>query len=143
MGCHSVFKRTCHSFWHSLKKLDLFSASVQLWKIISHRVKHLLLKLVGNIRWECRIQSLTPTCCCTAELCNSLLRLALFQQADPGLTYEARNIAGSLADFRFVLAMIVWGDILLQVNDVSKSMQCKTIYVVASAELLIEYISNY
>ncbi|CAN7983141.1 unnamed protein product, partial [Ixodes pacificus] len=115
-------------------------------KILTDHVKGLTLKPLCDTRWECRVNSLKPVRHHTAELHDALVGLAESQQADLGVRHEARIVAGQLTDLKFLVSIVVWYDILFQVNVVSKNMQCKTKDIVAATQLLKacnDSIDNY
>ncbi|XP_063775451.1 52 kDa repressor of the inhibitor of the protein kinase-like [Pseudophryne corroboree] len=103
------------------------------------------LKKVCETRWECRIESLKAVRYQMAEIHEALLDMEE-NIDDPSLSSEAKSLSLILEDFSFILTLIIWYDLLFQVNIVSKSMQYGSIDLPLCNNLLqvcIRFVKDY
>ncbi|GKC18325.1 zinc finger MYM-type protein 1 [Tanacetum coccineum] len=115
-------------------------------EIMKDHVKGLTLKSLSTTRWESRVESVKAI-----KLQMLEIREALFQVAkDDNDTLNqigANSIAeNELGDFKFIVAIIIWFDILYTVNLVSKRLQSKDMLIdVAIKEVkgLISFFKDY
>uniref|UniRef100_H2ZZ10 DUF4371 domain-containing protein n=1 Tax=Latimeria chalumnae TaxID=7897 RepID=H2ZZ10_LATCH len=102
-----------------------------------HSVNHIKGLTLEPI-WECRVESLKAVRYQTVDMHDALVTLAESEDCDPAVRHEANTLASQLTDFKFLIAMVVWYDILSQVNVVSKSMQN-----IATAVIMMEACFKY
>ncbi|XP_025198869.1 zinc finger MYM-type protein 1-like [Melanaphis sacchari] len=124
----------------------LFSSSVNRWKILTDNIKGLTVKPLSDTRWESRINSVKVVRFQTEQIYNALIKLSEVENIDAGTRHEAVSLADQLTDFKFLISLVVWYDILFQVNLVSKSMQAKAIDLINGFNMLksaLEFIKNY
>ena len=132
-GCHSLNLVFCDmanfcpkaiSFFGVVQRVySLFSSSPKRWKILQDNIPNLTVKSLSQTRWESRIESVKAIRFQTPQIRDALLELAEVSE-DPKIKSEAKCLATyELENFEFLLAMIIWYDILFAVNTVSKSLQ--------------------
>lgn len=104
------------------------------------------LKPLSVTRWESKIDSLKPIRYQIKEIYNALIQLSKTTQGDIQTRHEAECLANKLTDYKFLISIVVWYDILFQINIVSKSLKSITMDVVTATSLIkscVEYISKY
>ncbi|KAL4119436.1 hypothetical protein QTP88_012245 [Uroleucon formosanum] len=124
----------------------LFSSSVNRWKILTDNIKGLTVKPLSDTRWESRINSVKVVRFQTEQIYNALIKLSEVENIDAGTRHEAVSLADQLTDFKFLISLVVWYDILFQVNLVIKSMQAKAMDLINGSNMLkstLEFIKNY
>ena len=155
-GCHSLNLVLCDmanscpkaiSFFGVVQRVySLFSSSPKRWKILQDNIPNLTVKSLSQTRWESRIESVKAIRFQTPQIRDALLELAEVSE-DPKIKSEAKCLATyELENFEFLLAMIIWYDILFAVNTVSKSLQKEDMQIdVAINQLkgLTSFFENY
>jgi hypothetical protein len=82
--------------------------------LLKNHIKNLTLKEVCETRWECRIQSIKAVRFQYAEL---------EEDNGPKINSEARSLLLFTKDYSFIVALLVWYDVLYQINIISKKLQ--------------------
>uniref|UniRef100_H3B065 DUF4371 domain-containing protein n=1 Tax=Latimeria chalumnae TaxID=7897 RepID=H3B065_LATCH len=150
-GCHSLKLMNDVAAVSSTKTVSLFGILQQIYTLFSELVLRdhvrLTLKPVCVTRWECRVESVRAVKYQTVNVHDALVALVKSEGWDPAACHEANTHASQLTDFKFLIAMVVWYDILLQVNLVSKSVQRSQSLDIATAVIMMEvcfkYMINY
>ena len=65
---------------------------------------------------------------------------------DSGIRHEALSLASYITEFKFLVSVVIWHDILFQVNIVSKSMQSQIMDIATLTYLLkncVKFIIRY
>lgn len=106
----------------------IFAASTKRYCVISEHVTTLSLKQVCETRWEARINSLQAVRESLIELSENV--------DDSKVSSEALSLVSHMEDFSFLISLILWYDLLFQVNIVSKSLQSKTADLPSTMKLL-------
>ncbi|KAL4123351.1 hypothetical protein QTP88_015547 [Uroleucon formosanum] len=104
------------------------------------------MKPLSDTRWESRINSVKVVRFQTEQIYNALIKLSEVENIDAGTRHEAVSLADQLTDFKFLISLVVWYDILFQVNLVSKSLQAKAMDLINGSNMLkstLEFIKNY
>ncbi|XP_048514957.1 zinc finger MYM-type protein 1-like [Athalia rosae] len=123
----------------------LFSGSVKSWAILKLNIQTFTIKAVTETRWECRVQSLKAVRYQYFGIYDALVRLAE-EANNPKISSEANSLAMHLADFQFIVTIIVWYDILFQVNLASKTMQAEEMNLATAVNIFQgcqEYLTDY
>ncbi|GJU86583.1 zinc finger MYM-type protein 1-like protein [Tanacetum coccineum] len=112
---------------------------IDRWQILKDHVKGLTLKSLSTTRWESRVES---------GKAMSEIREALFQVAKEDNDSLIQSGANSLAenvlgDFNFIVAIVIWFDILYTVNLVSKRIQSKDMRIDVAIKEVKELISFF
>ncbi|KAK7871552.1 hypothetical protein R5R35_010352 [Gryllus longicercus] len=159
-GCHSLNLLLCDAAKTSVKSVNLFgilgrlyslfAGSVCRWDILLHHVKQFTLKRLSDTRWEAKVSSVKAVRFQIGEIHDALITLAKKEkQHNPDIAHEALTLTEQLQKFDFLVSLVVWYDILFQINTISKVMQsksmdlCKVVELIKNcAEFLKEYRDN-
>lgn len=98
-----------------LQKLYVFfSASTRRWSIFKQFNKHTL-KSLSETRWECRISSIKVLRFETKSILDALV--AVKDSTKDRMVYnDANALAKEIFLFDFLVALVVWYDVLSQIN---------------------------
>lgn len=107
----------------------LFSASTRRWDVLLRHVPSLTLKPLSDTRWSSRIDALIPLRYQLSCICDALDEIS----EDPSLTgssgikakAEALGLLKQISEFKFVVALVTWHNVLFQINLASKILQEK------------------
>ncbi|XP_025832224.1 zinc finger MYM-type protein 1-like isoform X2 [Agrilus planipennis] len=133
-GCHSYNLVLCDAAKSSVvsvtlfgvlqRLFTLFSDSVHRWKILTDHLGLYTIKKLSDTRWEARISSVKAVRYQISAIHDALITLAIeTQKTDVQVSHEATTLVEQLKDFSFIVSLVVWYDILFQINIVSKSLQ--------------------
>lgn len=146
-GCHSwnlVLGDMAHSssvaisFFGILQQIYvLFSASTHRWAIFKKHVTQLTVKPLSETRWECRIDSVRAIRFQIGDIYDALIEIAETSN-EPKCRSEASSLAKELKDYKFLVSLCVWFEMLMQFNFVSKMMQNKSMVI----NIALEQIEN-
>nr|XP_047139223.1 zinc finger MYM-type protein 1-like [Hydra vulgaris] len=135
------------AFFGFLQRLfTLFSASVSRWKILIDHVKILHLKKLCDTRWEAKISIVKAVRYQVGDEHDALIALSEIEGCNPETAHEAITLGEQLKDFSFLVSLIVWYDILFQVNIVSITLHKKDMDITQCAKLLkscCSFLENY
>ena len=101
-----------------------FGASTLRWKILKTHAKILIVKPISDTRWECRIDTVKAVRYQTAAVYNALVEVSE-NANDPNAKTEATGLAKQLKTLQFLVTLVIWYDLLFQMNMISKLMQSK------------------
>lgn len=146
-GCHSYNLVLCDAAKSSVKSVTLFgvlqrlftlfSGSVNRWKILTDHLGLYTLKKLSDTRWEAKINSVKAVRYQICDVHDALVTLANeTEKSDVTTSHEAITLAEQLKDFGFIVSLIVWYEILFQVNVVNKSLQSKNVDLGKSIKML-------
>ncbi|XP_056692487.1 uncharacterized protein [Spinacia oleracea] len=134
-GCHSLnlllcdMANTCgkaRDFFGIIQRIyTIFANSTKRWKILKDNVKGLTPKSLSSTRWESRVDSVKAIRFQMIDIREALLQVAeeTTDYDNKGLS-EAKSLAeNELCDFEFLVAIVIWYEILYAVNLVSKNLQ--------------------
>lgn len=136
-GCHSLnlviadgAKSSVQStsLFGILRLFTIFSSSTKRWCIINDHTKSLTLKQVCETRWEARISAVQAVRYQYVEVRDALVELG-DKIDDPQTASEAKSLIDQLEDFSFIVTLILWNEILFEVNLISKSIQGKEVHI--------------
>lgn len=113
------------SFFGLLQRVyTLFSSSVQRWEIMQEHVD-LTVKSLSATRWECRIDSVKAMRYQMPQFIKALeavLNHAMGKK-DAETVSSCKGILKELQTWKFLTCLVVWYNILFQVNHISKLFQ--------------------
>ncbi|XP_050875573.1 uncharacterized protein LOC127079199 [Lathyrus oleraceus] len=155
-GCHSLnlilcdMANSCNKariFFGVIQRIyTIFANSTKKWKILKDNVKGLTPKLLSSTRWESRVESVKAIRTQMLDFTEVLLEVSE-NDLDLKIQNEAKSLAtNKLDDFEFLMAIIIWFEILFAINSVSKLLQKKNMLIdVAMKNIkgLILYFEEY
>jgi hypothetical protein len=155
-GCHSLNLTLCDMAKSCAKAKDFFgiiqriymtfAKSTKKWQILKDNLTGLTLKSVSATRWESRIDSVKTIRFQCANIREALLQVS-DSDNDPVASSEAKSLANNeLGDFKFLVAIVIWYEILYAVNVVSKDLQLKDMLidvVIEKVQDLISFFKQY
>ena len=91
-----------------------------------HHVSNLTVKPLSETRWESRIDALKPLHYQLGDIYDALTEIA----DDTNLTgasgntsrKDSRDIAKAISSFKLVVSLVVWYDVLFEINLTSKQL---------------------
>ena len=86
--------------------------------------KILTVKPISDTRWECRIDNIKAVRYQTAAVYDVLVEVSE-NANDPNAKTEATGLAKQLKTLQFLVTLVIWYDLLFQMNMISKLMQSK------------------
>ncbi|KAG2597940.1 hypothetical protein PVAP13_5KG311521 [Panicum virgatum] len=153
-GCHSLNLTLCDmakacakDFFGIIQRIyTTFAKSTKKWQILKDNISGLTLKSVSATRWESRIESVKAIRFQCADIREALLQVSDIDN-DPGSSSEAKGLANNeLGEFEFIVAIVIWYEVLYAVNLVSKHLQAKDMLIdiaIEKVEGLISFFKNY
>lgn len=112
------------SFFSLVSKIYIFfSASTSRWAVLKRHISSLTLKPLCETRWESRIDAITPFRYKVEEIYDALMDISEAENTDKMVAHEATSLANLIRDYTFLCSIVIWYDILLHINVVSKTMQ--------------------
>ncbi|XP_058742320.1 uncharacterized protein LOC131614784 [Vicia villosa] len=152
-GCHSLNLALCdmanscnkaRSFFGVVQRIyTIFANSTKRWQILKDNVKGLTPKSLSSTRWESRVESVKAIRTQMSDFTEALLEVSE-NDLDPKIQNEAKSLAtNELGDFEFLMAIIIWFEILSAINSVSKLLQEKDMIIDVSMEKIKELISFF
>lgn len=129
-GCHNLNLTLCDiansctkakDFFEVLQRIYIvFSHSTKCWKILRDNVKGLNIKPLLQTRWKSHVNSIHAIKSQISDVRETLLQLAE-QDNDPKIKSEAESLAThEIWNFEFLVAMIIWFELLTTVKKLAK-----------------------
>ncbi|AQK79001.1 General transcription factor 2-related zinc finger protein [Zea mays] len=126
---------------NELKILDL-----DIDNILKDNITGLTPKSVSATRWESRIESVKAIRFQCADFQEALLQVADADN-DAKTSSEAKGLANNeLGEYEFIVAIVIWYEVLFVVNIVSKHLQAKDMLIddaIDKVQGLISFFKNY
>ncbi|XP_050876930.1 uncharacterized protein LOC127080662 [Lathyrus oleraceus] len=155
-GCHSLNLALCDMTNSCIKAMiffgvvqhiyTIFANSTKRWQILKDNVKGLTPKSLSSTRWESRVESVKAIRTQMLEFTEALLEVSE-NNLDPKIQNEVKSLAtNELGDFEFLMAIIIWFEILSAINSVSKLLQEKDMlidFAMQKIKGLISYFEGY
>ncbi|XP_025208235.1 uncharacterized protein LOC112603731 [Melanaphis sacchari] len=99
-----------------------------------------------NLLWECRVNSVKAIRFQISEVIEALEEVSETTN-DPKTKYEAHSlVVNELESYEFILSLVIWYEILVEVNIVSKHLQSENIDLEIGTKLLdglMTFLENY
>ena len=138
-GCHSLNLALCDmakscgkakDFFGIIQRIyTIFAKSTKRWQILKDNLSGLTLKPLSATRWESRIDSVKAIRFQMQDIREALLEVSDTDN-DATISSEAKSLAtNELGDFEFIVAIIIWFEVLSAVNLVSKQLQAKDMLI--------------
>ena len=117
-----------------------FSSSTHRWVVFTRHQPTLTVKPLSETRWESRIDAIKPLRYELGKIYDALLEIA----DDTSLTGSSRNtarsdakaLANSISKFTFVVSIVLWYNILFEINITSKQLQSKDLDIHSAVQQL-------
>ncbi|KAF0682205.1 zinc finger MYM-type protein 1-like, partial [Aphis craccivora] len=124
------------TFFGTIQRVySIFAASTSRWDILNKHCEFLTLRKWYETRWESRVNSVKALRYQLPNIIEALEEVS--REANDTITKsEAQSLANELSTFEFVLSLVIWYNILIEVNVVSKSLQGKNIDIDISIKML-------
>ncbi|XP_045797776.1 zinc finger MYM-type protein 1-like [Trifolium pratense] len=140
-GCHSLNLVLCDmanscrkakEFFGVVQRIyTIFANSTKRWQILKDNVKGWTPKSLSSTRWESHIDSVKAIRLQMSDFREALLEVSE-NDSDSKIESEAKSLAtNELGDFKFLVAIVIWYEILFAINTVSKLLQ--------SSDMLIDF----
>ena len=122
----------------------IFANSTKRWQILKDNVKGLTPKSLSSTRWESRVDSVKAIRSQMSDFREALLEVSRNDELDSKIRSEAKSLAtNELGDLEFLIAIIIWFEILSAINLVSKLLQSKDMLINATMEKIKGLISFF
>uniref|UniRef100_A0A7N0RG42 TTF-type domain-containing protein n=1 Tax=Kalanchoe fedtschenkoi TaxID=63787 RepID=A0A7N0RG42_KALFE len=152
-GAHSLnlmlcdMANTCskaRDFFGVIQRIyTIFANSTKRWQILKDNVKGLTLKSMSSTRWESRIDSVRAIRFQIVDIREALLRVSE-NDNDSKIKSDAKSLAeNELGDFEFLVAIVIWYDMLNYVNSVSKNLQSVDMLIDVAIDIIKGLISFF
>nr|XP_043616067.1 zinc finger MYM-type protein 1-like [Erigeron canadensis] len=141
-SCHKTktYFGTCQTIY------TVFSNSTKRWSVLLDYVDDLTLKSLSTTRWESRAESVKAIITQIPQIRKALIHLNEISD-DPKVCGDTDSlINGEFSSFEFILSLVIWHDILLKINLVSKSLQSKDMLLdvaIKSLDGLVNFFNIY
>ena len=127
-----------------------FSASTHRWKVLMNNVSGLTVKPLSETRWSSRVNAVRVLRYQIGEVYDALVSI-IEDTTLTGVTgaqtrADAQGIAFQLRCFKFVVSVVVWYNILYEVNFANKLLQSQSLDMseaVTQLNKTIQYLVNY
>ncbi|XP_078514769.1 zinc finger MYM-type protein 1-like [Lissotriton helveticus] len=134
------------NFFGIIQRLySLFSASTKRWNVLKETGVTLSLKSLSATRWECRLESVKAVRFQMSLILEALLQVSEMDK-DVKTRSEATSLVSELESYEFLLCLIIWYDILMRINTVSKLMQSENMQLdvaVKHVQELLTFLTKY
>jgi hypothetical protein len=116
------------------------SASTKRWDIFMAKFPKFTVKKLCDTRWESHINAIRALRMDLPKVFQALQDIAKTENK-PLVKVEAESIANKITTFEFLCGLIIWYDVLFEINVVSKQLQTSGLDVSAASKSLNELIS--
>nr|XP_047141266.1 uncharacterized protein LOC101239105 [Hydra vulgaris] len=112
------------------------------WEVLKKYVSQLTLKPLSATRWASRIDALKPLRFQLCKIYDALILIIEDVNRDAETKVKARGLAKNIKNYKFICGVILWHDILFEINSVSKLLQSVTINISDCVRMLSETIKK-
>ncbi|XP_025407512.1 zinc finger MYM-type protein 1-like [Sipha flava] len=124
------------TFFGTIQRVyTIFSASTSRWDIFKKHCELLTVKKWSETRWESRVNSVKALRYQLPNIIEALEEVSR-EASDTMSKSEAQSLANEISTFEFVLSLVIWYSILIEVNVVSKILQGRNIDIDISNKML-------
>lgn len=121
-----------------------FSSSTKRWSIICKHLPNLKLKALSATRWSSRIDAVKPLRYHLEKIFDALLEISGDSlEWDCTTSHKAHSLALNIQNYRFICSVVIWFDILNEINALSKMMQSPTMNNQICINLLNKLIGKF
>ncbi|KAJ0808162.1 putative transcription factor and/or regulators TTF-type(Zn) family [Helianthus annuus] len=134
-------------FFGTIQRIyTIFANSINRWQILKDNVKGLTLKSLSTTRWESRVDSIKPIRTQLVDVRKALKEVRASDK-DAKIQSEAKSLEKrEVGDYEFLVQIVIWYEILSNVNVVSKKLQSKDVVLdvaIDEVDKLIKYFKKY
>jgi len=120
---------------------NFFSASSKRWGMLAERVPNWTLKPLSDTRWESRINAIAPLRYQAGLVYDVLIDIAEDEKLTGATGTKTRADAFALAEkfiknYPFLCSLVLWHDVLFEINVTSKVLQGEQLSVVEATHQL-------
>lgn len=134
------------NFFNIIQEIYVFfSSSTKRWSIICKYLPDLKLKALSATRWSSRIDAVKPLRYHLEKIFDALLEISDNNSSEWDCTtsHKAHSLALNIQNYRFICSVVIWFDILNEINALSKMMQNPTINTQICINLLNKLIDQF
>lgn len=133
------------NFFNIIQEIYVFfSSSTKRWSVICKHLPKLKLKALSNTRWSSRIDAVKPLRYHLEKIFDALLEISdNSSEWDCTTSHKAHSLALNVQNYRFICSVVIWFDILNEINALSKMMQCPTMNTQICMNLLKTLIDKF
>ncbi|XP_066313482.1 uncharacterized protein [Miscanthus floridulus] len=114
--------------------------------ILKDNISRMTFKSVSATHWESRVESVKAIRFQCTDIREALLQVSDVDN-DPKISSEAKGLANNeLGEYEFILAKVIWYEVLYAINSVSKHLQAKDMLIdvaIEKVEGLISFFKDY
>uniref|UniRef100_H2ZWI3 HAT C-terminal dimerisation domain-containing protein n=1 Tax=Latimeria chalumnae TaxID=7897 RepID=H2ZWI3_LATCH len=129
------------SFFGYLQKIYMFcAASTHQWETLCKYCK-LTPKPLGDTHWECKVDNTK-----VLRLESEIRDLAKKKEKDGVAFTEAQGFANEVRSFRFLICLVIWHEILTEINRISKYLQDPKVQIGTALDMIDaaqKFLTNY
>lgn len=129
---------------------NFFSVSTHRWDILIKHLPHLTVKPLSTTRWESRVDAVKAIRFQLNELCDALSEIeeddTLINASGVKSRSEAKGILNKIFNFKFVVSLVTWYDILYEINISSKILQSPSLDLseaIIQLNVTKKFLENY
>uniref|UniRef100_A0A453IE32 HAT C-terminal dimerisation domain-containing protein n=1 Tax=Aegilops tauschii subsp. strangulata TaxID=200361 RepID=A0A453IE32_AEGTS len=126
--------------------IHLLASAIRKWQILKNNITGLTPKSVSATRWESRVDSVKAIRLQCADIREALLQVSETDN-DTKTSSEAKGLANNeLGEYVFIVAIVIWYEVLYAVNLVSKHLQAKDMLIGVAIEKvqgLLSFFKGY
>nr|XP_033792109.1 zinc finger MYM-type protein 1-like [Geotrypetes seraphini]XP_033792110.1 zinc finger MYM-type protein 1-like [Geotrypetes seraphini]XP_033792112.1 zinc finger MYM-type protein 1-like [Geotrypetes seraphini] len=119
-----------------------FSASTHRWRVLMRHIPNITVKPLRETRWESHIHALKLLRNQLGDVYDALIEIAddstLSGSSGNASRIDAQTLAKGISSFRFVVSLVVWHDILFEINRTSKQLQANELDIQNAIQQLRE-----
>nr|XP_034591757.1 zinc finger MYM-type protein 1-like [Setaria viridis] len=134
-GCHSLNLTLCDMAKTCGKAKDFFGI-----------IQRIYTTFANSTRWESRVESVKAIRFQCTDIREALLQVSDVDN-DPKTSSEAKGLANNeLGEYEFIVAIVIWYEVLYAINLVSKHLQAKDMLIdvaIEKVEGLISFFKGY
>lgn len=115
---------------------NFFSGSTKRWEVLKYHITGLTLKPLSATKSSSRIDALKPLRFQLGEVYDALLEIVEDGNRDSDTKVKATGLAKNIKNYKFICGVILWYDVFIEINSVSKLLQSVTLNISDCVKLL-------
>ncbi|CAL1677333.1 unnamed protein product [Lasius platythorax] len=143
-GCHNLnlvlsdiasVSSKAITFFGVIQRIYTFLSASNYRYDIAKKYLKLTPKSLSETRWECRIESVKAVRFQVRELIKTFEKI-LSEPKDAKVASETQSLLKEIKSYQFILSTVIWYELLVEVNRVSKLLQQKSMQMNVAISLL-------